>query len=358
MIDMPRKLPPNLYREFTRHRTPVWYVRIGKGPRTRIRAEFGTDEFMAEYHAAITGNAPQRTSKVKAGTLAWAVALYRQSSAWLALSAATRRQRENIFKKIIANAGESDINDITRKVIIDGRERRAATPAAARHFIETMRGLFKWAVDIEVAKTDPTESVKVAKKKGEGFEAWTDADIEKFDKRWPLGTRERIAKDVLFYSGLRRGDAATFGRPHVKDGVARLTTEKTGERVTFLIEPELAASIAAGPCGEMTYIASAGRQPMKKESFGNWFREACDAAGIKKSAHGLRKAAATRDANRGWSESELEAKYGWRGGRMASHYTRTMNRDKLAVDAAKRTGSRTETPAPVNEVRDLERKTK
>ncbi len=358
MIDMPRKLPPHLYREITRHDRPVWYVRIGKGSRTRIRAEYGTDEFKAEYHAAITGAAPQRRSTVKTGTLAWAVSLYRQSSAWLRLSDATRRQRENIFKKIIASAGESDINDITRKVIVDGRERRARTPAAARHFVETMRGLFRWAVDSEITKFDPTEGVKVAKKRSDGFAVWTEHDLEAFDRRWPLGTRERVAKDVLYYTGLRRGDAAVFGRPHIKDGIARLTTEKTGERVTFLVEPELADSLAAGPIGEMTYIAGEGRRPMKKESFGNWFRDVCNAASVKKSAHGLRKAAATRDANRGWSESELEAKYGWRGGRMASHYTRAMNRDKLAVDAAKRTGERTETPAPGHEVRDLCQKTK
>lgn len=43
--------------------------------------------------------------------------------------------------------------------------------------------------------------------------------------------------------------------------------------------------------------------------------------------HGLRKAGATRDANRGWSESELEAKCGWCGGRMALHDTRTRNRE-------------------------------
>jgi hypothetical protein len=86
MADMPRKLPPHHYREKTRHDNWVLYVRIGKGPRTRIRAEYGTDEFKAEYHAAITGTSPQRASKVKAGTLAWAISLYRQSSAWLAIS--------------------------------------------------------------------------------------------------------------------------------------------------------------------------------------------------------------------------------------------------------------------------------
>jgi hypothetical protein len=38
---------------------------------------------------------------------------------------------------------------------------------------------------------------------------------------------------------------------------------------------------------------------MTKESFGNAFSEACRAAGIQKSAHGLRKIGATRAANNG-----------------------------------------------------------
>jgi hypothetical protein len=82
-----------------------------------------------------------------------------------------------------------------------------------------------------------------------------------------------------------------------------LTTEKTGERVVIPIESELEETLRAGPCGEMSFIAADDGKPMKKESFGNWFRDACRAAGIKKSAHGLRKAGATRDVNRGWSEA-------------------------------------------------------
>jgi integrase len=69
---------------------------------------------------------------------------------------------------------------------------------------------------------------------------------------------------------------------------------------------------------------------MTKESFGNWFREACKAAGVPGAAHGLRKAAATRLADSGATEAELEAIFGWRGGRMASLYTRNADRIKLA----------------------------
>jgi hypothetical protein len=325
---MPRPRPPHLHREITRHGRTVWFVRINKGPRIRIRGEYGTQEFQDAYQAALTGEAPPKAGKAAKGTLSWLLEQYRQTSAWASLSLATRRQRENIFRHVLKTAGQEPFTRITGKSVQSGIDRRRATPHQARHFLDAMRGLFKWAVACEHIKSDPTAGKAVAKPRSEGFEAWDDDDIAKYQAHWKPGTRERLAHDVLLYTGLRRGDAVVFGRPHVKNGVARLTTQKTGERVVIPIESELEETLRLGPCGELSYIAGADAQPLRKESFGNWFRDACRAAGINKSAHGLRKAGATRDANRGWTESELEAKYGWRGGRMASHYTRTMNRER------------------------------
>ena len=65
------------------------------------------------------------------------------------------------------------------------------------------------------------------------------------------------------------------------------------------------------------------------------FRAACNAAGIKgKSAHGVRKIAATIAAEAGLSVAELEALFGWTGGTMASLYTKSADRKRLAVQAA------------------------
>jgi integrase len=47
----------------------------------------------------------------------------------------------------------------------------------------------------------------------------------------------------------------------------------------------------------------------------------------------LRKAGATRLANNGATVAQLEAIFGWSGAKMASHYTRTADRKKLARDA-------------------------
>jgi hypothetical protein len=86
--------------------------------------------------------------------------------------------------------------------------------------------------------------------------------------------------------------------------------------------------------------------PMTKESFGNWFRDTCQAAGVSKSAHGLRKAGATRAANNGATVAQLEAIFGWKGGGMASLYTRSADRAKLSrgsISLLSKNGDRTTT---------------
>jgi len=140
--------------------------------------------------------------------------------------------------------------------------------------------------------------------------------------------------DVFLYTGLRRGDAAQVGRQHVSNGFIQVDTENTGRRVTIPLLPELHATLNAGPVGDLAFIATAEGNPMTKESLGNAFRDACRAAGIKKSAHGLRKSAATNAANHGASEKQSEAIFGWAGGQMASLYTRSANRKALSKGAA------------------------
>ena len=98
-----------------------------------------------------------------------------------------------------------------------------------------------------------------------------------------------------------------------------------------LTNPVLAATLAAGPCGDLTFIAGDRGQPLTEESFGNVFKDACRAAGVPGSAHGVRKIAATRAANAGATVAQLEAIFGWTGGTMASLYTQ-VGRSQAALD--------------------------
>jgi integrase len=353
---MPRPRPPHLHREVSRHGRVAWYVRVGKGLRIRLKTEFGTQEFDAEYRAALAGEAPAPKADAASGTLAWLITRYREVEAWSSLSPATRLQREQIFRQVIASAGREQFARITADVIAAGRDRRAKTPFQARHFLETMRGLFKWAHSAKLVKADPTVGVsKPPHKLGEGFPAWTEEHVAAYERRWLIGTRQRVWLDVLLYTGLRRGDAVRLGRQHVKAGLGSIKTEKSGfaVMVTLPILPVLARTLEAGPCGDLTFIAGANGAPLTKGSFGNLFREACRAAGIPGSAHGVRKIAATTAANNGATVSQLKALFGWTSDAMPSLYTRTADRERLGRESGHMLENvkRTSIPAPPDQVR-------
>jgi integrase len=108
---------------------------------------------------------------------------------------------------VLKQAGHESAAAIKREHIVAGRDRRAATPAQARNFLDAMRGLFRWALDAGHVKTDPTTGIKnPARPKGGGFPVWTEDDVARYEARWPIGTKERVWFDVLLYTGLRRGE--------------------------------------------------------------------------------------------------------------------------------------------------------
>jgi integrase len=332
---MPRPRPPFLHREESRHGRVMWFVRRKHGPRIRLRAEYGSEAFWAEYRAALDG-APLPSKAPKVQTLAWALDLYRASSSWSKLANSTRRQRENIYRAVIKTAGDVALKSITDETIKAGRERRKATPHSANVFLKAMRAFFAWAIEDKLVTIDPTKGVKLlaGPNDADGFHTWTQAELDRFEAHWPVGTRERLSYDLLLYTGLRRGDAVRVGRPHEREGVITIRMEKTGEPVSIPMLPPLAASIAATRTGDLTYLITEAGQPWVKESFGNWFREVCRKARCPGSAHGLRKAGATRAAERGATERQLMAIFGWSTGKMAQHYTRAADRTRLARDAA------------------------
>src|SRR5271166_762853 len=148
--------------------------------RARMPGEYGSTEFLAAYDALLGGRAKAQKSP-PTGTFAWGLSLYRQSQVWGALSPATRRQRDNIFARVARTHGETPLSAWKRGDIAAGRDKRAATPAAARHFVESLRGLFRWLVESGLVASDPTAGVRVVKaERGEGFAPWTADDEAAF----------------------------------------------------------------------------------------------------------------------------------------------------------------------------------
>jgi hypothetical protein len=136
-MPMPRPRPPHLHRQVTRHGRTVWYVRVGKGRRIRIRSEFGSAEFDAEYSAAIANSSRPSKAAPTAGSLAWLCERYRaECPKWANFKPATRKQRENIFQAVMEASGYVAARAIIRDHIEAGRDRRK--PHQGRHFVDAM----------------------------------------------------------------------------------------------------------------------------------------------------------------------------------------------------------------------------
>ena len=333
-----KRRPPYILREVTRHKRVVWYFREGEGPRIRLPDEYGTDEFWRAYNAALQGQRiakPGQRPDASVGTLRWLIQQYRKSATFATLAQSTRENRDRLFAGIDDTGGDLRIEEIDRRMLMAGRDRRAATPSAANHFLKAMSVLMEFAVEAGLVDHNPVRDVKKISSKSEGFHTWTVAEVAAFEARHPVGTMARLAMDLMLYTGLRRSDVVRVGPQHIAGDVLSIQPVKTqrtsGVIVTVRILPALAESISKTTTGEKTLLISGWNRSFAVKGFGNWFRDRCDEAGVPGSAHGLRKAAATRCAENGATASELMAMFGWTTLQEAERYTRAAERKMLGI---------------------------
>ena len=351
--NMPKPHLPYLQREKTRHGVTAWYVRLNRqSPRIRIHGLYGSEQFMAEYQAAIAGTPVLKKSLVAhKGSLRWLVDQWRESSDWHMTAASTKRQRDNILAHILDANGTLPFAQVDESAITAGRERRMKTPFAANNYLKTMRGLFGWAKEMKMIAHNPAAKVKMLSRKTDGHEPWTEQDVEAYRKRWPVGTRARVAMEVLYWTMLRRGDAVRLGKQHIgSDGLARIKTEKNGKLAVVKIPEYFLEILKSGPVGDLTFIVSTKNTPYKKESFGTIFRKWCRDAGISKSPHGFRKTGATEIADGGGSEMEIQNSLSHASGAESAVYTRTARQTALAIRAMEIRTKNNSIPAPFSEI--------
>lgn len=335
MPGMPKKRLPYVQVERSRHGRVKFFFRVGKGPRTRLPDEYGSDEFKEAYQAALAAKPLKQPpkSRYSQNTLGWLFDMYEQSAKFASLADGTRRARSNIIKGIVKGSGTALLEDITEKVVRQGRERRAQTPEAANNFLKTMKAAFSWGVDSGLIDDDPCINVKKIQTKTDGFHTWTVEEIEKYEAIHELGTMARLALDLMMYTGLRRQDACRIGRQHIKNGELHYKTGKTDEWVFLPVVSSLQKSIDATKAGDLTLLLTGKGKPFSTPaSFGNWFRDRCVEAGVPGRAHGLRKAGAVLAAERGATVTQMMVIFGWSSEDMATLYTKQANRKKIGLE--------------------------
>lgn len=156
-------------------------------------------------------------------------------------------------------------------------------------------------------------------------------EVMKFEQRHAEGSKARLALALLLYTGVRRSDVVKLGRQMESNGSLRFRQVKTEKWLTVPILPELRAELDRHPSNHLTFLVTEYGHPFSAAGFGNWFHDRCAEAGLKKcSAHGLRKAGATRAANNGATSHQLKAVFGWSELSEAERYTRSADQKRLA----------------------------
>lgn len=191
-------------------------------------------------------------------------------------------------------------------------------------------------------KTDLLGGLTFAKMKTKGHHPWEAWECEQFETYHAVGTRARLAYELLLQASQSRCDVVRMGRQHVRNGQMSMRRQKTD--VPFYVEvmPRLQTAIDAMPAGEpghkhLTFLVTAQGKPFTAVGFGNWFRDVCRAAKLPErcTSHGLRKAAATYLAEQGATDHQLMAWFGWTTISQAQVYTKAANRKLMARSAAK-----------------------
>jgi integrase len=171
---------------------------------------------------------------------------------------------------------------------------------------------------------------------------WTDDEISLFEKRWPIGTRERLAFALLLFTGQRGSDVVKMRRSDIRNGMIRVVQQKTAkdedDHLLIPIHPVLERAMRSSRVVGLYLLSDDKGRPITRQSLTRIIRLAVKEARLPKRcvAHGLRKAALRRLAEYGSTTKEISAVSGHRTLAEIERYTRRADQARLSQAAIRR----------------------
>lgn len=299
-------------------------------------------DFLKQYAAALEAEQNNRAkvgSETRSipGSVSALIVTYYASPEFRDLRESTQKLRRGILERFRVQHGHRLLKDLQvahLKIIIG---EMADRPEAANNLLKVLRVVLNFAVGNALIAHNPAMHVKHYTSRSEGFHTWSETEVSQFQQRHPLGSKARLALELLLSTGQRRGDMVKMGWQHIEGDCIAVRQEKTNEPLLIPIDAPLAAALNATPRSNLTILLNEIGTPFTAKAFGNWFRMRCNEAGLTQcSAHGLRKLAATRLANAGCSNQEIKAITGHRSDASLAPYIRKANKTQLARQARER----------------------
>jgi integrase len=322
-----------------RHGKLRYYFRRPGSRSVKLPGIPGSIEFMDAYQAALATVAPPPTSlkHIIRGSLAEITAGYFCSAAFANLSQSSQRLYRIALKPVLEAHGHRLVRDLPKTAARNVIEAIGASrPGMANLTRAALSKVMAYAIKTGVRADNPFAGLEEYRLGT--HHTWTEAEIVQFERRWPLGTRERLAFALLLYTAQRGGDVVRMTRNDIVDGCIRVSQDKarkgTTNELMIPIHPALARALKAGPVVGMQYLITDARgRPLRGVT--RLIERAVQAAGLPAhcKAHGLRKAALRRLAEAGSTTKELAAMSGHRSLRELELYTEHADQVRLAQSA-------------------------
>jgi integrase len=199
-----------------------------------------------------------------------------------------------------------------------------------------LRILIRQAIDIRWLTHDPSLGIK--RPKLGKIRSWTDDEMAIFERRWPIGTMQRLAYALHLYTGQRRSDVHRMTWTDISGDTIRVDQQKTEAKLAIRLHRDLQAIIAATPRQHVTILNSELGRAFAVRGYSIWFRKAIKAAGLPMDCqpHGLRKAAGRRLAEAGCTAHQIMAVLGHKTLAEAERYTEEADQALLAKNGIER----------------------
>lgn len=292
----------------------------------------GSQGFLEELDAFMSECESPKINLAKKGSMADLAHQFYGTAKWKGMKPSTRATYGGIIDRFMQEHGNKPVMMIETRHIDSIIGNMSDRPQAANNLRKVLRLLLRYAVKFGMRRDNPVDQSDSYSSKTDGFHAWTEEEIKKFREVHSLGTRARLAMELMLWTGSRRSDVIRLGKQHIQGDYFEIRNQKTEKILTIWISPVLQDVLAAMPKSDhLNFLTTKIGKPFTVAGFGNWFRDKCDEAGLHNcAAHGLRKAIARRAADLGATQQQLKAVGGWAGDKEVSQYTATANQKALA----------------------------
>jgi integrase len=319
-----------------RHGKVRYYFRRPGSRSVKLPGIPGSIDFMDAYQAAAATVAPPPASPnhVIRGSLAEITAGYFRSAAFANLSSSSQQVYRHVLNPVLAAHGHRLVREMPKTAARNIIEAIGAThPGKANLTRAALSQVMAYAIETGVRTDNPLSGLKEYRLGT--HHTWTDAELAQFERRWPLGTRERLAFALLLYTGQRGGDVVKMTRNDIVNGYIRVSQDKarkgTTNELLIPIHPALARALKAGPVVGMQHLITDARgRPLRRLT--TLIEKAARHAGLPEGcvAHGLRKASLRRLAEAGSTTKEIAAVSGHRSLAEIENYTAAADQIRLA----------------------------